>query len=152
MRAHYSDQAIELWADEIDDSCAGSIRAVRSLVSPKAFEPLARYGPNQIAKRRRQTLIRGLFSRFANPLVLILLGAAGVSAFTGEVASFTIIGIVAGACKDPRRAQANDVGSGQNQLVLTGRESTAAAICNESRQQQEKLKHGQGLQRYFRDN
>jgi hypothetical protein len=38
--------------------------------------------------------VRGLFSRFANPLVLILLGAAAVSAFTGDVASFAIIGVV----------------------------------------------------------
>ena len=64
------------------------------ITSSEASERLIRYGPNQIAKRRRLTLIRGLLSRFANPLVLILLGAAGVSAFTGDVASFIIIGVV----------------------------------------------------------
>ena len=64
------------------------------LSSSEADERRARYGPNQIAKPRRLTLVRGLATRFANPLVLILLCAAAVSAFTGDVASFAIIGVV----------------------------------------------------------
>lgn len=55
---------------------------------------LAAFGPNQIAITKRTRLISDLAGRFGNPLVLILLFAAAVSAFTGDVASFAIIGII----------------------------------------------------------
>ena len=52
---------------------------------------LAQHGPNDALSHRRRPLWRQVLERFANPLVLILLFAAGVSAWTGEVASFVII-------------------------------------------------------------
>ena len=64
------------------------------LASADAARRLGQYGPNQIAPRRRLRVVRGLLTRFANPLVLILLGAAAVSAATGDVASFSIIAVV----------------------------------------------------------
>jgi P-type Mg2+ transporter len=48
-------------------------------------------GPNQTAAAKTKTLLADFFARFMNPLVLILLFAAAVSAFTGDVASFVII-------------------------------------------------------------
>ena len=48
-------------------------------------------GPNQIATTKRTSLLTDYIGRFSNPLVLILLFAAGVSAFTGDVPSFVII-------------------------------------------------------------
>jgi len=48
-------------------------------------------GPNQIATTKRTSLLTDFIGRFSNPLVLILLFAAGVSAFTGDVPSFVII-------------------------------------------------------------
>ena len=90
----HSVQTIDATVGEIGELLRLLDASGDGLTSSEASERLNRYGPNQIAKRRQLTLIRGLLSRFSNPLVLILLGAAGVSAFTGDVASFTIIGVV----------------------------------------------------------
>jgi Mg2+-importing ATPase len=51
-------------------------------------------GPNRIEPTRRKSLLRALIERLTNPLVAILVFAATVSAFTGDVASFVIIEII----------------------------------------------------------
>ncbi len=51
-------------------------------------------GPNQIATASHKSLLADFIGRFSNPLVLILLFAAGVSAFTGDVPSFVIIATI----------------------------------------------------------
>jgi P-type Mg2+ transporter len=61
------------------------------LTSAEARARLGRYGPNTLEQRRRLSVLRKLASRFRNPLVLILLAAAGVSALTGDLDSFAII-------------------------------------------------------------
>jgi Mg2+-importing ATPase len=48
-------------------------------------------GLNRIASVKPKTLLIALVQRFSDPLVLILLFAAGVSAFTGDIPSFVII-------------------------------------------------------------
>ena len=53
-----------------------------------------RYGPNTLEERRRLSLSLKFLSRFRNPLVLILLAAAAVSALTGDLASFIIISTI----------------------------------------------------------
>ena len=53
-----------------------------------------RYGPNSLEERRRLSLSLKFLSRFRNPLVLILLAAAAVSALTGDLASFIIISTI----------------------------------------------------------
>lgn len=50
-----------------------------------------RYGPNTLERRRRLSLPLKFLSRFRNPLVIILLVAAAVSAGTGDLPSFIII-------------------------------------------------------------
>jgi P-type Mg2+ transporter len=50
-----------------------------------------RYGPNTLEGRRRLSLPLKFLSRFRNPLVIILLVAAAVSAATGDLTSFIII-------------------------------------------------------------
>ncbi|HEX6831276.1 MAG TPA: cation-transporting P-type ATPase, partial [Methyloceanibacter sp.] len=56
---------------------------------------LAKYGPNDALLHRRRPLWRQVLDRFANPLILILLFASGLSAWTGEVTSFAlIVGII----------------------------------------------------------
>jgi Mg2+-importing ATPase len=60
-----------------------------------AARRLAKYGPNDALAHRRPPLWRQLLDRFANPLILILLFASGLSAWTGEVTSFAlIVGII----------------------------------------------------------
>ncbi len=48
-------------------------------------------GPNVLRPPRRRALVLQFMSRFRNPLVIILLLASTVSAFTGDVTSFLII-------------------------------------------------------------
>ena len=51
-------------------------------------------GPNQIDTAKRKGLLIAFLGRFSNPLVLILLFAAAVSAFTGDIPSFVIIEVI----------------------------------------------------------
>ena len=48
-------------------------------------------GPNQVDTAKKNSLLADFAARFSNPLVLILLFAAAVAAFTGDVPSFVII-------------------------------------------------------------
>jgi magnesium-transporting ATPase (P-type) len=49
--------------------------------------------PNEIDTAKSKSLLVTLIERFSNPLVLIFLFAATVSAATGDLASFVIIAI-----------------------------------------------------------
>jgi Mg2+-importing ATPase len=54
----------------------------------------SRYGPNALEERRRLSLPLKFLGRFRNPLVIILLVAAVVSALTGDLPSFIIISTI----------------------------------------------------------
>jgi P-type Mg2+ transporter len=54
----------------------------------------ARYGPNVFRERPQKSLLLQYLARFKNPLVLILLVASAVSAFTGEITNFLIISVI----------------------------------------------------------
>ena len=69
---------------QLDTSAAG-------LSASEARARLDRYGSNRIAPKRALSLTRTIAGRLANPLVLVLVFAACVSAFTGDRASFFII-------------------------------------------------------------
>jgi Mg2+-importing ATPase len=64
------------------------------LTGAEATRRLAQFGANDALRRRRRPLWRQVLDRFANPLVLILLFAGGLSAWTGEVTSFVIIAVI----------------------------------------------------------
>ncbi|MFM9428638.1 Mg2+-importing ATPase [Variovorax sp. GrIS 2.14] len=69
--------------------------AETGLSSREAEARLSKYGSNDAATAKRTPAWLRFSQRFANPLVLILLVASGLSAVTGDVASFAIIsGIV----------------------------------------------------------
>ena len=51
-------------------------------------------GPNRIDSAKPKRLLAAFIGRFSNPLVLILLFAAAVSAFTGDIPSFVIIAVI----------------------------------------------------------
>jgi len=51
-------------------------------------------GPNQVESVKPKGLLSAFIERFSNPLVLILLFAAAVSAFTGDIPSFGIIAVI----------------------------------------------------------
>lgn len=66
------------------------------LSATEAAERLRRYGPNRLEAKRHFSLLRKFVSRFRNPLVLILLAAAAISAATGDVSSCVIISVIVG--------------------------------------------------------
>jgi len=61
------------------------------LTSREAALRLSRYGSNDAAAPKRAAAWLRLVQRLGNPLVIILLFASGLSAVTGDVASFVII-------------------------------------------------------------
>ena len=61
------------------------------LTAAEAADRRLRYGPNTLEERRKASLPLEFLRRFRNPLVLILLAAAAISALTGDAASFVII-------------------------------------------------------------
>jgi P-type Mg2+ transporter len=64
------------------------------LSTSDATDILKRSGANQIDSAERKSFVLGFIERFRNPLVLILLFAATVSAFTGDLPSFIIIAVI----------------------------------------------------------
>ena len=66
----------------------------KGLTASEAALRRLRYGPNALEERRRLSLPLKFLSRFRNPLVIILLVAAGVSALTGDLTSFIIISTI----------------------------------------------------------
>jgi Mg2+-importing ATPase len=64
------------------------------LSSAAAAARLAQFGPNLIHGVRKRALVLQFLSKFRNPLVIILLTASALSAFTGDAASFFIIGAI----------------------------------------------------------
>jgi len=63
----------------------------QGLTSDEARRRLARVGPNALRPRKSRALALQFLARLANPLVLLLLTAATISAFVGDRTSCTII-------------------------------------------------------------
>jgi len=70
---------------------AGSAADAVGLSTGEAGSRLAQFGPNLFRDHAEQALILQFLSRFKNPLVILLLVASAISAFTGETANFLII-------------------------------------------------------------
>ncbi|HET6420659.1 MAG TPA: cation-transporting P-type ATPase [Geobacteraceae bacterium] len=64
------------------------------LSSEAAAARLARFGPNLIHGERKRALLLQFLAKFRNPLVIILLAASAISAFTGDATSFFIIAAI----------------------------------------------------------
>jgi P-type Mg2+ transporter len=64
------------------------------LSASDATDILKRIGANRIDTTKRKSFLIAFVERFRNPLVLILLFAATVSAFTGDISSFIIIAVI----------------------------------------------------------
>ncbi|MDD1644013.1 MAG: magnesium-translocating P-type ATPase [Methylococcaceae bacterium] len=70
--------------DELATDAAG-------LSSAEARTRLAKFGPNLFRDHKEQPLWLQFISRFKNPLIILLLVASAISAFTGEMTNFVII-------------------------------------------------------------
>lgn len=64
------------------------------LTSKEAASRLRFYGPNVFHPQRTNVALLQFLSKFSNPLVIILLVASALSAFTGDVTNFIIISLV----------------------------------------------------------
>ena len=87
--------ADDIWKLSADRLLASLGAGLQGLSENDARARLKTYGPNTAATVKSTPLWLQFISRFGNPLVLILLVASGLSAITGDVASFvTIVTIV----------------------------------------------------------
>jgi Mg2+-importing ATPase len=64
------------------------------LSSAEAAARLIRFGPNLIHAERKRALLFQFLAKFRNPLVIILLTASALLAFTGDAISFFIISAI----------------------------------------------------------
>ncbi len=77
-------------------SSAATATGLGGLTSAQAAESLSRFGQNELATTKRYSLLADLWHSLANPLTIILLMAAAVSAFLGQTADALIIGTMVG--------------------------------------------------------
>ncbi len=64
------------------------------LTSREASQRLARYGPNELPHARPRSLLRVFLAQFQDFMVLVLLGATGISFFLGEVGDAATIMLI----------------------------------------------------------
>lgn len=84
---YFSSETIEEVFKELKTSENG-------LTENEARRRLKQYGYNTITDKAEMNIVLEFFSHFKNPLVLVLLAAATVSAFLGEINNFVIIFIM----------------------------------------------------------
>jgi P-type Mg2+ transporter len=82
------------WTGPLDQVLADLRTRQQGLSQSDAAERLAKYGLNEALSQRQQPLWRQLAERLANPLILILLFAAGLSALSGQTASFAVVLVI----------------------------------------------------------
>ena len=86
--------SVKFWQSSLE-SLQDELRAdVGGLDQAEAARRRALYGPNVLRPHRERALALQFLSRFSNPLVILLLAAATIAAFLGDVASFVIIAFV----------------------------------------------------------
>ncbi|MGB8284986.1 MAG: magnesium-translocating P-type ATPase [Pseudolabrys sp.] len=79
------------WQTPLDELERQLGASSNGLNSTEAAARLLRHGANTLDSRQKYSFLLKVLSRFRNPLVLILLVAAVISGFTGDVASLVII-------------------------------------------------------------
>lgn len=82
------------WLEPLSAGTADLAAVAAGMSGAEAKARLARYGPNLFRERQEKSLLLQYLTRFKNPLVIILLVASAVSAFTGEVTNFLIISFI----------------------------------------------------------
>ncbi len=82
------------WQQPLPDLLKRLNASPAGLTSSEAAGRLTQFGPNILRPAKKRALVLQFLARFKNPLVIILLVASAVSAFTGDVTSFLIIGSI----------------------------------------------------------
>jgi P-type Mg2+ transporter len=83
--------ADEFWKEPLDRLLTRMATTPAGLSGAEAESRLLTCGPNDAATLKPAPLWLQFLSRFRNPLVIILLVASGLSAATGDIASFVIV-------------------------------------------------------------
>ena len=83
--------AEDVWKESIEQLLGRLAATPVGLDTAEAQSRLATYGPNDAAAVKHSPLWLQFLARFRNPLVIILLVASGLSAATGDLASFLIV-------------------------------------------------------------
>jgi Mg2+-importing ATPase len=79
------------WLTPLGERGAELATDAAGLSSVDASSRLSQFGPNLFRDRQERSLVLQFLSRFRNPLVILLLVASAISAFTGEMTNFVII-------------------------------------------------------------
>ena len=79
------------WLQPLPESSTATATKAAGLSSALAAERLKQVGANRFREHAERPLLLQYLARFRNPLVLILLAASAVSAFSGELTNFLII-------------------------------------------------------------
>ncbi|MEI7996784.1 MAG: cation-transporting P-type ATPase [Methylococcaceae bacterium] len=82
------------WLQPLKEPKAGLATDEAGLTSAEASSRLSKFGPNLFRDHQEQSLILQFLSRFKNPLVILLLVASAISAFTGQTANCVIITVM----------------------------------------------------------
>ena len=92
----------EIWKEPLGRLLVRLATTQAGLSTAEVQSRLATYGPNDAATVKRSPLWLQFLARFRSPLVIILLVASGLSAATGDVASFFIVVTIVTIEHDPR--------------------------------------------------
>jgi magnesium-transporting ATPase (P-type) len=84
------------WGRRLPEVLAGVDGSEAGLTAAEAAARLRRWGPNELATPRRFEALREIVHYLANPPVLILLVASGVSAAFGQFVSSLVIALMLG--------------------------------------------------------
>jgi Mg2+-importing ATPase len=82
------------WSQPLDQLMRALGGSPAGLSAADARQRLSRFGPNLLEPRRQATRLRLLLSQFRNPLVLILIFAAAISAIVHEWVDATVILVI----------------------------------------------------------
>jgi Mg2+-importing ATPase len=88
------DELSEYWALSPTEVAKRLSSSLEGLSGRDARERLTVYGPNELREQHRMTRWRVFWNQLRNPLLLLLLFAAGASAFTGEWVDATIVIVI----------------------------------------------------------
>ncbi|WP_343550245.1 magnesium-translocating P-type ATPase [Ralstonia sp.] len=94
MEHHIDLQASPFWSRPLRDLQAELGTGAQGLTTAAADRLSATVGENRLRARRRRTLALEYLAHFRNPLVLLLLGASGMSALLGDATSFVVIALI----------------------------------------------------------
>jgi P-type Mg2+ transporter len=131
------DEQIQWWTISLAQSFKALSSGPTGLTSQEAARRLAQTGPNQIDVTATQTIPDLVLRQLREPLSLLLMGAASLSAMTGDAASFgliltmVLISVVLDVVQEYRANQAANLLRGevgmQEQVLRDGVEITIAA-------------------------